>query len=186
MDHDHSQLAPYRHLLPEEVLEQYGLGLISTDDFLSAIRPLLPEKTDTELIALWNSLHGGIPDERLDLLERIHEHIPCFILSNNNDLHWRDVEDRYPRLLTLVDGLILSHRIHLRKPDDSIYDFADDFVKRWHTEHSLTYQPTEVLFVDDLAANTEAAARHGWQTCNSWHDFCTAIDSQALLKVNKC
>lgn len=171
MDHDRSRLAPYWDRMPKEAMEQYGLGKISTDAFLKEVHLRVPEVSTADWIPLWNSLHGGIPDSRLDQLERWHRQMPCFILSNNNDLHWQDVEKRWPRLLTLVDGLILSHREHLHKPDRAIYEVADRVIGDWHCKHGREYRPERALFVDDIPVNTEAARKHGWQVCNRWEDI---------------
>lgn len=133
-----------------ELCHRYGCGQISTEDFLSA-SGLTAE--------VWNSLHAGIPAERMGLLRRLAERYPLYLLSNNDELHWQHVLDAYPELPPLFRGCVLSQEVGVEKPDLQIYRHTEQLIRRQVGD--------EIWFVDDRAANREAAEMLGWHTCES-------------------
>ena len=53
----------------------------------------------------------------------------------------------------VTDDIVYSHEVGLRKPDPAIYALAAE---------RLGVAPYEVLFLDDVSANVEAARHAGW------------------------
>lgn len=139
------------------LMTQYELGEVSTEHFVNTLLGYAREGTTVaDICDAWNRMHGGIPEERLALLRRWRqEGCRLFMLSNNNDLHWRDVFSRYD--LSMFEHCFASHLLHCAKPGKEIYHIADDYL---HT-HGLS-QP--YYFVDDLEANRQTATLFGWQT----------------------
>ena len=141
----------------DSLMEQYERGDISTDAFIEGIiqhaqRPTTRE----EVIAAWNAMHGGIPAERLQLIQSWKDagH-RLFLLSNNNELHWEHILSQYD--MSMMEHCFASHLMHMSKPDSRIYETVDKQLREWGCE-----QPFH--FVDDIEINREAAEQLGWKT----------------------
>lgn len=139
------------------IMEQFERGEMDAKQFVQRLLQCAkPSTTASDIIAAWNSMHGGIPQERLDLLRRWHSmgyHL--FLLSNNNELHWQDVCSKYD--LSIFEHCFASHLLHLSKPDRRIYETVQNYL----TEHGYK---APYIFVDDIAVNREAGERLGWIT----------------------
>lgn len=141
----------------DSLMEQYERGEISTDAFIDGImlhaqRPTTRE----EVIAAWNAMHGGIPEERLQLIlswkDAGHR---LFLLSNNNELHWEHILSQYD--MSMFEHCFASHLMHMSKPDPRIYEAVDEQLRAWNCEPPFH-------FVDDIAINRKAAEQLGWKT----------------------
>lgn len=139
------------------LMTQYELGEVSTEHFVDTLLGYArPGTTVADICDAWIRMHGGIPEERLALLRRWQQKgYRLFMLSNNNDLHWRDVFSRYD--LSMFEHCFASHLLHCTKPGPEIYRMADDYLHA----HGL---PQPYYFVDDLETNRQAAIAFGWQT----------------------
>lgn len=141
----------------DSLMEQYERGEISTDAFIDGImlhaqRPT----TRKEVIAAWNAMHGGIPEERLQLIQSWKDagH-RLFLLSNNNELHWEHILSQYD--MPMFEHCFASHLMHMSKPDPRIYEAVDEQLRAWNCEPPFH-------FVDDIAINRKAAEQLGWKT----------------------
>ena len=141
----------------DSLMEQYERGEISTDAFIDGImlhaqRPT----TRKEVIAAWNAMHGGIPEERLQLIQSWKDagH-RLFLLSNNNELHWEHILSQYD--MSMFEHCFASHLMHMSKPDPRIYEAVDEQLRAWNCEPPFH-------FVDDSAINRKAAEQLGWKT----------------------
>ena len=76
----------------------------------------------------------------------------AYVLSNYGTA-FDIVEQKYD-FFRLFDGLAVSYRLKMIKPDPAIYRYVID---TWH----LT--PARTLFIDDSPANIETAIVSGWQ-----------------------
>ena len=141
----------------DSLMEQYERGDISTDAFIEGIMQHAQHTTTRqEIIDAWNAMHGGIPQERLQLIQSWKDagH-RLFLLSNNNDLHWHHILSLYD--MSMFEYCFASHLMHMSKPDPRIYEAVDKQLHEWGCE-----QPFH--FVDDIAINREAAEQLGWKT----------------------
>ena len=148
----------------DSLMEQYERGDISTDAFIDgimqyAVRPTTRE----EIIAAWNTMHGGIPAERLKHIQQWKDagH-RLFLLSNNNELHWEDIFTHYD--MSMFEHCFASHLLHISKPDPRIYQFVDNQLRTWNCE-------TPFHFVDDIAINRLTAEQLGWQTYETIYEI---------------
>lgn len=57
------------------------------------------------------------------------------------------------RFGAVTDDIVYSHEVGLKKPDPAIYELA---------QRRLGVEPHEVVFLDDVAANVDAAREAGW------------------------
>lgn len=150
-------LAPNGEGTADSLMEQYEHGDISTDYFVDTILEQAKEGTPREeVIAAWNTMHGGIPAERLQHIQQWKDagH-RLFLLSNNNELHWEDIFSHYD--MSMFEHCFASHLLHISKPDPRIYKVVDNQLRTWKCEPPFH-------FVDDIAINRETAEQLGWKT----------------------
>lgn len=143
-------------LLP--ILQQYEMGLVSTDKFLTFFEERLSVSQD-QLKKAWNSILLDFPKERLRFIQNLSESkkYRLFLLSNTNDLHISWIQknwgmEQYNAFKICFEQFYLSHEINLRKPNNNIYEFV-------LTTNKLA--PKETLFIDDTKENTDAAKALG-------------------------
>ena len=79
-----------------------------------------------------------------------------YALTNYAEPSFSYTQERFPHLKAL-DGLVVSSREKVCKPDERIYRLLQE---------RCALNPQDTLFIDDAAANVEAAARLGFHT---WH-----------------
>lgn len=145
------------------LMEQYERGDISTDAFIDGIMQHAQRSTTREeIIAAWNAMHGGIPEERLQLIQQWKEagH-RLFLLSNNNDLHWHHILSLYD--MSMFEHCFVSHLMHVSKPDSRIYQEVDNQLVTWECKRPF-------YFVDDILINRQMAEQLGWITYESIYD----------------
>ena len=149
--------------IEDTLMEQYEKGDISTDHFINTILQYASQETTREdVIAAWNAMHGGIPIERMQLIKEWKKagH-RLFLLSNNNELHWEDINQVYD--MSVFDHCFASHLMHISKPALGIYEAVDTHLKSLGCE-----QPFH--FVDDIAINRHVAEILCWVTYPTIYD----------------
>lgn len=149
--------------IEDTLMEQYEKGDVSTDEFVDTILQYASQGTTREeVIAAWNTMHGGIPFERLEQIKtwKAAGH-RLFLLSNNNELHWQDIHQVYD--MSVFEHCFASHLMHVSKPALAIYEAVDAHLKALGCE-----QPFH--FVDDIAINRHVAEILGWVTYATLND----------------
>ena len=95
------------------------------------------------------------PNEAVcDLIPRLAGRFTLALLSNTNELHYRQFREQFADVLDRFDRLFVSHEMGLRKPVPEIYHRVSEWANA---------APPECLFIDDLPENVEAARVCGWQ-----------------------
>ena len=137
------------------ILQQYETGKISEEQFLSEMNELLKANmTMDEFEEAWNLMLGDIPDRRLNLMRSLGNNFQTMILSNTNGIHERKFDEMVKEatgeagMHSFVHLAHYSHKIGLRKPEASCYNFV--------LEHSQL-KPERTLFLDDNTANIKSA-----------------------------
>ncbi len=102
----------------------------------------------------WNAMLGRIPQERIDLLQRLRGKFRLLLLSNTNAIH----VPAFERIITeqngiadfrsLFDGAYYSCEMGLRKPDAKAFLYVLD-------RHGA--RPDRTLFIDDSIQHVEGA-----------------------------
>ena len=140
------------------ILQQYEMGLVSTDEFFAFFEERLSVSQD-QLKKAWNSILLDFPKERLRFIQNLSESkkYRLFLLSNTNYLHISWIQknwgmEQYNAFKICFEQFYLSHEINLRKPNNNIYEFV-------LTTNDLA--PKETLFIDDTKENTDAAKALG-------------------------
>ena len=89
-----------------------------------------------------------------DLLECVRRSVPIGCLSNTNALHWEHQSVAWP-MLGMFDRTFLSFELGLVKPDADIFEAVAD---------ALPVDRRSVLYLDDVAQNTDAARAFGFRS----------------------
>ena len=157
----------------DSLMEQYERGEVSTDYFVNTILEHAKEgTTHEEVIAAWNAMHGGIPAERLQLIQSWKDagH-RLFLLSNNNDLHWHHILSQYD--MSMFEHCFASHLMHMSKPDPRIYEAVDAQIKNNFCKEEFLIQNSKfkIHFVDDILINRKTAEILGWQTYETIYEI---------------
>ena len=121
--------------------------------------------------ARWSEMLRGALDDGVALLRDLHaREVPVFGLTN-----WSD--ETFPYALANYDFLHLFRDIEkCIKPDAIIYQIA---LQRYR-QHLPDLQPQQLVFIDDLARNVEAARRLGWHAIHHVDCQQTIRELQAL------
>ncbi len=156
----------------EDINKQFEKGLISVEDFKKFYKMLFIDKTEDELIKLWNSILIDFPVHRLSFLESIPNKYRLFLLSNTNELHVAYFKDQvgydfYSRFANCFEKVYYSNEINLRKPDLEVFQYI-------LKENNL--KKDETLFIDDKVENTDAAKKLGLHVWNLNPDNEEVID----------
>lgn len=140
------------------LMDRFECGLVSEQAFIETLLNVSRKGTSpADIVEAWNTMHAGIPLERL---ERIRQWKDAgnliLLLSNNNALHYRDVMEHYD--MSMFDYCFASHLLHVRKPDAAIFAHVQQFINQ------QPWSSLPICFVDDLEANRLAAESFGWRT----------------------
>ena len=116
--------------------------------------------SDHEVDTAWNAILLDIPIDRIDLIHKIRQKYPVFLLSNTNNIHITASNNYLKKthginsLEILFDKLFLSYEMGMWKPDTEIY---------YEVLRSINLEPNEVVFFDDNLQNIESAKAIGIQ-----------------------
>ena len=139
------------------------------------LAPLIAERLGFELgevQAVIDAVPGELEaqKETVDLLHRLHENgHRLYFLSNMPEPYAVHLESTHEFFSRFTDG-VFSSRVKLIKPEPEIFDLA---TKRFGIE------PSQTVFIDDVAKNVEIARAHGWHAIQ----FITAQQVEADLEA---
>jgi glucose-1-phosphatase len=119
----------------------------------------LCDKTDyrgsiREFHELWSDFFDGAMPGAEELLERVRAKYRVAFLSNSNEVHAEVIPRKFSSLFEKDDRFIFSHRFKVAKPDPEIFQRALD---------TIGATPQQVVFIDDLSENVNAARSLGIQ-----------------------
>jgi len=100
---------------------------------------------------------------------QVEDELAVGAISNTNAVHVAWLDDRAPEL-NEFELVIMSNEVGLRKPDPEIYELAMEI---------LNASPAQILYVDDLAENVEAARQLGMSAIlhHDWAETRALIDA---------
>lgn len=144
-----------------KIFDDFETGQISSQHFINSLLPYLKEGTSSnKVVHAWNALILDQPKEKIDLLITLKKTYPLYLLSNTNALHVPVVRRRWAEVTPepmeyFFNKIYFSHEIHLRKPNQEIFQLVCQ-------EQKL--EPSEVLFIDDSIQHVVGAQKFGLQT----------------------
>ena len=144
----------------KQLLHQFETGETSLDNFFKYFQQIDTSLSQKEIIDGWNTILLDIPEDRISLLKELGGEFNIFLLSNTNQLHYKNVlelvEKEYQiNFSSLFRKEYLSHELGMVKPDSEIFEFVLE------DAHLL---PAETLFIDDTEEHVLSAQRLGITT----------------------
>lgn len=140
---------------------KFEKGEIGVTEFRNEIRKLSDlTLSDEQIDKAWCSFLCEIPNEKIELLEKLRKQYRILLLSNTNPLHIEvsaagEFAKRGKTIQDYFDKCYLSYEMKMTKPNEDIFlALLDD----------AQVTPGECLFLDDGEKNIEVAERLGIQT----------------------
>ncbi|MHA2398704.1 MAG: HAD family hydrolase [Promethearchaeota archaeon] len=134
----------------------YHQGNMTDDEFYHLACDLLQTCTLDQkgFYSAFNSIISGLNPEIISLIRKLKEmkKYKLIALSNVNSSHWDYILKHNWDFINYFDELILSHEIHLVKPNPKIFEYAIQKAK---------CEPTQIVFIDDGLNNIRAAQEFG-------------------------
>lgn len=136
-------------------------GRLTPEEWRNAVRKNIPAPvTDKEIDDAFNEFLIDIPVEKLRLLQTLKKRFRIVMLSNTNRIMF---ESKIPELFKIdgftmedyFDDMFLSYKMNMTKPSPEIFLYL---------ANELGIEPEEALFLDDSAANVDAASKLGFNT----------------------
>lgn len=141
------------------IFHDFESGVVDVNEFCSHLRELSgkPYISDNQILNAWNSIIIEFPQPRLRRLKELKGRYNMYLLSNTNPCHFQYFPSQmgFFRMEDLFNALFLSFQMGVCKPEKQIYDMVIA---------QAQIVPEETLFLDDSAANIEAAKLLGFQT----------------------
>lgn len=152
------------------IFHDYEAGLITREQFRKELCQKLKIQLNSEQFEkAWCACFDGEVEGVSALLKPLSEKVPLYTLSNTNELHFEFFKD-FP-IFEHFENLLASHTFHCRKPDSTIYQKA--------IRH-LNCSPSEILFIDDLEENLQAAREQG---IHAEHCFQSGLRFAEILRA---
>jgi glucose-1-phosphatase len=134
-------------------IHEYEVGKVSSLQFFQSLKELFQLSLSYEaFVPIWNEIFIENPEvSEMILLQKGTWKLG--LLSNTNALHFDYVLSTFP-IVRVFDRWILSHEVGFKKPAIEIFQTA----MAW-----AGVEPGNILFVDDLKKNVDAALSLGIQ-----------------------
>ncbi len=155
----------------DEVHDAFERGEVTPAQFWAHIRQTydLP-LSDAQLERGWNAIFVEEVPGITGLIRALKSHYRVVVLSNTNAIHVSFFKAAYPETLRDLEYIFASNEIGACKPEVKAYQTVMEY---------LQMRPEELVFLDDKAANVQAARAIGMQAI----EF-TAIEA-ALAELRK-
>ena len=133
-------------------------GKISRAVFAQRIKNLSgKDMTSSQIFDAWNAMLLGFMPDALACLKRLSSSYRLFLLSNTNEIHINEIENRvgdafFLDFCSLFEKVYLSHKLGLRKPHPEVFSYILE-------DQGLI--GSETLFIDDSIQHVEGAIRAG-------------------------
>lgn len=136
--------------------DTYHQGKITDEEFYKQACELLQVcmLNQSEFFDAFNSIISGLNLEMVELIKKIRKNnkVKFVCISNINSSHWTFLKKQKWDIWELFDEFILSHEIHMTKPDPKIFELA---IKK------AGCRPEQILFIDDGLNNVHSARELG-------------------------
>lgn len=134
----------------------YHQGNMSDDEFYLLACDLLQVcmLDQSEFFNAFNSIISGFNSDIIEIIKKIRDsnQYKLLALSNVNSSHWNYILDKKWDFMNYFDELILSHEIHLIKPNPKTFEYAIQ---------KAGCKPEQIVYIDDGLNNIRSARELG-------------------------
>jgi glucose-1-phosphatase len=152
----------YSQATQKELFDSLEKGLITPEYFRNEVRKFIhPGISDLQIDNAWNAMLLDLPEERIQLLEKLKTKYRIFLLSNTNEIHFDSfsfyMKNKFKRDIfsEVFEKAYISHKIKMRKPDAEIFE---------HVLVESNLKKEETLFIDDSIQHIDGANNIGINT----------------------
>ncbi len=159
---------------------QFEEGVITEQEFVSAIQAKLPKAVDNQLILeAWGQMFVGLPKERIELILKLKEQFTVMVLSNTNSFHIREFYAMGSHLTNMNDLFhhkFFSFEQKCSKPTELIYE---------KVLAGCGIKAEEIFFLDDSLLNVDVAKSLGFEAAhiNEDNDMLKVINDRFGIKL---
>lgn len=144
----------------QSIFRRNEVGTTSEDEFVAELQAQSDQHIDRqEIIDVWNSMIGKVPQHRLDMLKSLSNNYNLYLLSNTNTTHIAHVYEYLKKEYDIDDfgkeyftKDYFSHLVKMRKPNLDIYH---------HVLQDAQINGQESIFIDDNESNVMGARAAG-------------------------
>ena len=147
----------YSKKVQTNLFNQIETGMISSNEFLKALQKETKNANINQVEKAWNAMLLDLPEERIQLIEKLKNNYSIYLLSNTNAIHIDAIKKQLGKrkwlaFCKLFDKMYLSHELGLRKPDVKIFEYI-------LKEQKLKAE--EIFFIDDSPQHIASAKKIG-------------------------
>jgi len=147
----------YSKKVQKNLFNQIETGMISSNEFLKVLQKETKNANINQVEKAWNAMLLDLPEERIQLIEKLKNNYSIYLLSNTNAIHIDAIKKQLGKrkwlaFCKLFDKMYLSHELGLRKPDVKIFEYILN-------EQKLKAE--EVFFIDDSPQHIAGAKKIG-------------------------
>ena len=146
----------YNQFNQSKIFDEFEIGSISREEFMGLLQEKIPQKvSQSKIKEAWNAMILGFEKSKLEQIKRYCEKIPCYLLSNTNEIHLEYIqtllqEVPFKNLELLFTKCYYSHIIGRRKPHRETFEWV---------LNDMGSSPEEVLFIEDSPQHIRGAEK---------------------------
>jgi len=146
----------YNQFNQSKIFDEFEIGSISREEFMGLLQEKIPQKvSQSKIKEAWNAMILGFEKSKLEQIKRYSEKIPCYLLSNTNEIHLEYIqtlmqEVPFKNLELLFTKCYYSHIIGRRKPHRETFEWV---------LNDMRSSPEEVLFIEDSPQHIRGAEK---------------------------
>lgn len=145
-----------RRFVAEEVYEQHERGEVSGEEYHRHLNRMLEMEISFEhFVVGWNEVLGEVVAETAEFLRDADGKIGLYAFTNSNELHRTVWSERYKETLSHFQKVYCSSQLGMRKPEPEAFRAI---------LKDMGVEASQVVFLDDLKENIEAARALGLTT----------------------
>ncbi len=144
----------YSQFHQTDLFNLFETGHISSEEFLAEIQNEITNQVSlSEITKAWNSMIIGFQHSKLEKIKKLSEQVPCYLLSNTNEIHLSYIEQLlqemgFKHFLNIFESCYFSHQIGKRKPHKETFEWV---------LNQMNYDAQDVLFIEDSPQHIEGA-----------------------------
>lgn len=144
----------YNQFSQTEIFNDFETGCLSGKEFINLMKhQISTHSSESEIKKAWNAMILGFEEAKLEQIKRYSEKIPCYLLSNTNEIHLAYIQSLlgkmpFKNLELLFNKCYYSHIIGKRKPHKETFEWV---------LNDMGYTPEDVLFIEDSPQHIEGA-----------------------------